>query len=61
LLFMRALSRYFPEIPRRDYGVNADRYASDYTLTERTLTKNSKLRITMAKGGGFVVVLKLAH
>lgn len=39
-------------------GVNADRYASDYTLTERTLNKNSSLRITMAKGGGFVVVLK---
>ncbi|HEY9488167.1 MAG TPA: glycoside hydrolase family 97 C-terminal domain-containing protein, partial [Chryseosolibacter sp.] len=39
-------------------GVNADRYPSDHTLTKRTLNKNSKLDISMAQGGGFIVVLK---
>lgn len=38
-------------------GINADRYPSDYTLTKRTVNKSSRLRIKMAKGGGFVVVL----
>lgn len=42
-------------------GVNADRYPSDYTLTERNLNKNSKLSITMAKGGGFVMIMKRSN
>lgn len=39
-------------------GANADRYPSDYTLTRRTLNKSTKLNISMAKGGGFIIVLK---
>ena len=39
-------------------GVNADRYPSDYTISERTTNKNSVMSFTMAKGGGFVMVLK---
>ena len=38
-------------------GVNADRYPSDYTLTKDTINKNTKMKITMAKGGGFVVLV----
>jgi len=39
-------------------GLNADRYPSDYAITKRTISKKSKIDFTMAKGGGFVVVLK---
>ncbi len=39
-------------------GVNADRYPSDYTITNQTINKNSRINFTMAKGGGFVVVLE---
>ena len=39
-------------------GINADRYPSDYTLSKETINKNSKIGFTLAKGGGFVVVLK---
>jgi len=39
-------------------GVNANRYPSDYTMTNQTINKKSKVTFTMAKGGGFVVVLK---
>jgi len=35
-------------------GVNADRYASDYTLTQKNLKRGERLRIRMAPGGGFV-------
>ncbi|MEI9918486.1 MAG: glycoside hydrolase family 97 protein [Bacteroidota bacterium] len=38
-------------------GVNADRYPSDHTITKRMIDKTSKLRIKMAKGGGFVLIL----
>lgn len=37
-------------------GVNADRYPSDHSITHTSFTK--KMKITMAKGGGFVVILK---
>jgi alpha-glucosidase len=37
-------------------GVNADRYPSDHTISNKTIDK--KMKITMAKGGGFVIVLK---
>ncbi len=39
-------------------GLNADRYPSDYAITKQTINKKSKVDFTMAKGGGFVVVLK---
>ncbi len=39
-------------------GVNANRYPSDYTLTKQTLSKKSELNITLANGGGFVVMLE---
>lgn len=37
-------------------GVNADRYPSDYTISQKPVDR--KMNITMAKGGGFIVVLK---
>ena len=36
-------------------GINADRYPSDYTITRRMVDKNTRLSMTMAKGGGFVL------
>jgi alpha-glucosidase len=39
-------------------GINADRYPSDYSISEREIAKSDLLKIDMAKGGGFVVVLK---
>ncbi|QNF33001.1 glycoside hydrolase family 97 protein [Adhaeribacter swui] len=39
-------------------GVNADRYASDYTILTQAITPNTPLTITLAPGGGFLVRLK---
>ena len=39
-------------------GLNADRYPSDYAIAKQTINKESKGNYTMAKGGGFIVVLK---
>jgi alpha-glucosidase len=39
-------------------GLNADRYPSDYAIAKQTINKESKVNYTMAKGGGFIVVLK---
>lgn len=39
-------------------GINADRYASDYTIDSSTVNKNDKLKIHLAPGGGFLIVLK---
>lgn len=39
-------------------GINANRYPSDYTITNRSVNNKSHLPITMAQGGGFIVVLK---
>ena len=39
-------------------GVNADRYPSDYSMTKQIITKKSRINFNMAKGGGFVLVLK---
>lgn len=39
-------------------GVNADRYASDYTINEKQLQKEDTLSIKMAPGGGFLVRFK---
>jgi len=41
-------------------GVNANTWAEDYKLTSSTLNKSGKLKIKMAKGGGFVAILKPA-
>lgn len=39
-------------------GVNADRYPSDYLIDRRILKKDSTPEVTMARGGGFVMILK---
>jgi alpha-glucosidase len=39
-------------------GVNADRYPSDYAFSEKVLRGGEKLNVLMAKGGGFILVLK---
>jgi alpha-glucosidase len=39
-------------------GVNADRYPSDHTITKSSVNKNSKVTYTMAKGGGFVLMIR---
>jgi alpha-glucosidase len=39
-------------------GVNANRYASDYTITKDQVNKERVLQLSMAKGGGFVLILK---
>jgi len=36
-------------------GVNADRYAADYILSDSTVKKNDKINLHMAKGGGFLL------
>jgi alpha-glucosidase len=42
-------------------GVNADRYPSDYLITKEAIGKSSRKEIAMAKGGGFVLILKKKH
>ncbi|MEN7550828.1 glycoside hydrolase family 97 protein [Rapidithrix thailandica] len=39
-------------------GINADRNAQDYKKTRKTVTKNSKLNIHLAPGGGWVARLR---
>jgi alpha-glucosidase len=39
-------------------GVNADRYASDYHLYNKTLTADDSLTIKMAPAGGYVAKLR---
>lgn len=39
-------------------GINADRYASDYTITQQPVHKNDSLTIHLAPGGGFLVKVK---
>jgi alpha-glucosidase len=39
-------------------GVNADRYASDYKLTNRKLSKTDSYTLKMAPGGGFILRLQ---
>ena len=36
-------------------GINADRYASDYIITQQSIHKNDSLKIHLAPGGGFLV------
>jgi alpha-glucosidase len=39
-------------------GINANRYPADYSISAKTISNKSKLTISMAKGGGFVLILK---
>lgn len=39
-------------------GINADRYPSDYRLTEKRLSGMDRLNIHMAPGGGFILKLE---
>ncbi len=39
-------------------GINADRYASDYTLRTQTVSRNDSLTVKMAPGGGYLVRLR---
>lgn len=39
-------------------GVNADRMAMDYRMEQRTVNRNTKLSIKMARNGGFVAAIK---
>ncbi len=39
-------------------GVNANRFAGDYVKKTTTVTNKSKMKIKMAKGGGFLGVIK---
>jgi alpha-glucosidase len=41
-------------------GTNADRWASDYTITEKIVTKGDTLSISLAPGGGYMVRLQKA-
>lgn len=38
-------------------GINADRYASDYLKTEKSVSRDDKFKIKMAHGGGWVARL----
>lgn len=40
-------------------GINADRYASDYKRITKAVSKNTKLDIHLAPGGGWVGVIVL--
>jgi len=39
-------------------GINADRYASDYKITESNFTNKDVITIKLAPGGGFMMRLK---
>ena len=39
-------------------GVNAERYAADYILTESTIKKNDTIKFHLAPGGGFFIKLE---
>ncbi len=38
-------------------GVNADRYAADYILSDTTVKQNDTMKIHLAPGGGFLIKL----
>ncbi len=42
-------------------GVNTDRNAMDYKFEKRNLNSNSKLKISMASGGGFSAIIKKSN
>jgi alpha-glucosidase len=39
-------------------GINANHNAEDYRIEHQTLSANSQLKLNMASGGGFVIILK---
>jgi alpha-glucosidase len=39
-------------------GINAERYPSDYTISTQTVNNQTRLKLTMARGGGFVLTLR---
>jgi alpha-glucosidase len=39
-------------------GVNADRYPSDHRIVKRVVDKSMKVNYSMAKGGGFLLMIK---
>ena len=39
-------------------GINADRYAADYTLTSTVIKKNDLMKLHIAPGGGFLIKLE---
>jgi len=39
-------------------GVNADRYGSDYVISKEQVNRSTKKTIGMAKGGGFIIVIR---
>ena len=39
-------------------GINADKYASDYTITEQDFKNGDSLTLPMASGGGYVIRLR---
>jgi alpha-glucosidase len=39
-------------------GINADRHASDYKLSNRQITRTEMLKIKMAPGGGYLLKLQ---
>jgi len=52
-------SGYYAEI--MEDGVNADRYASDYRKTDRTVSKKDSLTFKMAPNGGWAAILMLKN
>ena len=38
-------------------GVNADRHPSDYIISKKSIDRTYRLLLTMAKGGGFLIIL----
>jgi len=39
-------------------GINADKYAADFAQEELEVSKNSKMKVKMAPGGGWVAILE---
>ncbi|MEO6963749.1 MAG: glycoside hydrolase family 97 C-terminal domain-containing protein, partial [Puia sp.] len=39
-------------------GVNADRYAADYMLSDTIVKKNDVIKVHLAPGGGFMIKLR---
>ena len=42
-------------------GINADRHAADYKISDLKVTKNDKINIKMEKGGGWCAILTPVH
>jgi alpha-glucosidase len=52
---------FIPPIRIMEDGVNADRYASDYRKTDRTVSKKDSLTFKMAPNGGWAAILMLKN